>query len=589
MEISASQLSARLADRAVEVCEMILPAGRLHGSEWLCGDVAGNAGDSLKVTLTGTHAGQWRDWANESDRGDLIDLWRIAKGITPGAAMKEVRAFLGIAEPARKTEKVEYAKAPAIRTAPPTEGGKARQWLTQARKIKPETIDAYRIETDPARKAVVFPSYSPSGEIVNRSYRTLDAKKQVWQDKGCAPSLFGWQSLTDEVYASKRILLAEGQIDAATWHQWGFPALSVPNGTACAWIEYEWENLSAFDTIYLAFDQDDAGRKITETAIARLGKHRCLIVSMPKKDANECLQAGFTATDAAQWIEGAKRPKLARLVTTAEMEERVISEIAPKPEPFSLPFFRGDWRDGDGFWFRPGEVTIWGGYTHAGKSTILNYFTAQALGSRIPVFIASFEIKVETQIRKLMEIFFGKNIPAEHAREFVRNVGESIVYADVVGSLPPDELMEMLWFAYRRYGAQHFFIDSLMRVQGLEDEWAKQGEFSNGLQAFAKETGSHVHLVAHLRKAGGASRPSLDAVKGSSLLTNNADNILIVLRNPEKEAAKKTGRKGPDVDEMHDSEVIVEKQRETGWTGLFRLDFDPAKLRFSKHEVKTTP
>ena len=35
---------------------------------------------------------------------------------------------------------------------------------------------------------------------------------------------------------------------------------------------------------------------------------------------------------------------------------------------------------------------------------------------------------------------------------------------------------------------------------------------------------------------------------------------------------------------MHDAETIVEKQRETGWTGLFRLDFDPRKLRYTGHE-----
>ena len=77
-------------------------------------------------------------------------------------------------------------------------------------------------------------------------------------------------------------------------------------------------------------------------------------------------------------------------------------------------------------------------------------------------------------------------------------------------------------------------------------------------------------------------------VKGSSLLVNNADNVLLVMRNPEKERAKTAGKHGADVDEMHDTEIIVETQRETGWTGCFKLNFDPKKLRYSKHETKTT-
>jgi twinkle protein len=129
-------------------------------------------------------------------------------------------------------------------------------------------------------------------------------------------------------------------------------------------------------------------------------------------------------------------------------------------------------------------------------------------------------------------------------------------------------------------------IDSLMRVQGLEENWPAQGEFCNRLQDFAKETGAHVHLVAHLAKPSqDASRPSMYAVKGSSLMVNNADNVLLVLRNPEKEKRRKAGKlTSEDERSMHDSEVIVEKQRETGWMGVIRMDFDSQKLRYSAYD-----
>jgi twinkle protein len=322
-------------------------------------------------------------------------------------------------------------------------------------------------------------------------------------------------------------------------------------------------------------------------AVNRLGKHRCLIVAMPKKDANECLIAGYTEDDAQGWIVHAKRPKIERLVTTAEMESRLVEDIRPKPEPFTLPFLAGKWEHEDGFWFRPGEVTIWGGFSHAGKSTMLNFTVAQLLARRIPVFIGSFEIRVETQLRKMLSIFEGKSKLTEAAaREFARNVGEIIVYADIVGSVAPDALMEMMLFSHRRYGTMHFVIDSLMRVQGLEEDYPAQGEFCNRLQDFAKDTGAHVHLVAHLAKPGsGPDRPSMYAVKGSSLMINNADNVLLVLRNPEKEKKRKAGKLSrEEEEEMHDSEIIIEKQRETGWIGVCKLDFDPSRFRFLKHD-----
>lgn len=589
MLLTASDLSARLAGRVEELAPMLLPGGKRHGNEWLCGDLSGGPGESLKLTMTGPHAGQWRDWATD-DHGDLMDLWRVSRAISAGDAIKGIRTFLGVPEPLRAQERRVYAPAPEIRSESPAPNGRAFIFLTQTRKLKPATLDALKIEIDSERKAIVFPCYSPGGAIVNRSYRTLGEKKKVWQDKDCAPSLFGWQAITEDSYRAKTILLCEGQIDAATWHQWGIPALSVPNGTGATWIEYEWENLEAFDTIRLAFDQDEAGQKITETAINRLGKHRCLVVALPKKDANECLISGFTADDARDWVESAKTPRIKRLVSTADMEARLVEDIRPKPEPFTIPFFKYHWKTEDGFWFRPGEVTIWGGYSHAGKSTMINFMVAQLLGARIPVFIGSFEIRVETQLRKLLSVFFGKSALQEMpAREFTRNVGESIVFADVVGSIAQDDLLEMMLFSHRRYGTTHFVIDSLMRVQGLEEDWPAQGEFCNRLQDFAKDTGAHVHLVAHLGKpAQGGERPSMYAIKGSSLMVNNADNILLVLRNPEKEKKRKAGKLTSEEERsMHDTEVIVEKQRETGWIGLFRLNFDPQKLRYSGFDPNT--
>jgi len=587
MLLNASEISARLASRVEEVAAMLLPGGRQHGKEWLCGDISGGPGESLKVNLSGAHAGQWRDWANDADRGDLLDLWRLARNISPGEAIRQAKAFLGIHDPVEAHAQKEWAKPKDAKTAPINPAGRAASFLTQIRGIKPDIIEKLKIEADAEKRAIAFPSYSPSGELINRSYRTLDEKKRVWQDAGCAPSLFGWQAIGEDSYRAKTILLCEGQIDAATWHQWGVPALSIPNGTGATWIEFEWDNLSAFDSIYLAFDQDDEGKKITEKAIARLGKHRCLIVAMPKKDANDCLLAGYTAQDAADWVANAKRPRIQRLVTTAEMEDRIVSEIQPKPEPFTVPFFKGNWATEDGFWFRPGEITIWGGYSHAGKSTMLNFIVAQLLSARIFTFIGSFELRVETQLRKLISVFFGKGAFGEQvAREFSQNVGESIVFADVVGSLKRDELMEMLWFSHRRYGTTHFIIDSLMRIQDLEEDYPAQGEFCNRLQDFAKETGAHVHLVAHLSKPNqGSERPSMYNVKGSSLLVNNVDNVLLILRNPEKEKKRKAGKlTSIESRELHDSEIIVEKQRETGWVGLIKMDFDASRFRFSKHE-----
>lgn len=580
--LSVQEISSRLSDQAQSVVAMLLPGAKMHGNVMVCGDVTGTPGESLKIHIHGTYAGQWRDWSNDNDKGDLLDLWRLSRGITAAEAIRQAKSFLGIVEAAKPYEGKTYAAPPKLNCHELSPQGAAMAYLRDKRCLRMETIQVFKVEGSKEKQAIIFPSYSPEGQLVNRSYRTLGDKKKVWQDTGCAPSMFGWQALNESAYKAREVVLAEGQIDAMTWHQWGFPALSIPNGSGCSWVEYEWDNLAPFDTFYLAFDQDHAGQKIASIVVERLGKHRCKLVAMPKKDANDCLQAGFTAADAKDWIENATMPKVARIITAGEMEDRIAAEVRTKPEPFTFPFMGKVWPY-QGFWFRPGEVTLWGGFTGAGKSTILNFFKTQVLTDQVPIFEASLEMRVETTLRKMATVFHGPRLTEDQARGFVRGVGNYLVFCDIVGSIKQKELMEMMWYAFRRYNCQHFMIDSLMRVEELEEDYPAQGEFCNRLQDFAKETGVHVHLVAHLAKPTQAmERPSMYAIKGSSLLVNNADNVLLICRNPEKEKLRKTQKLTPEQDTtMHDTEIIVEKQRETGWTGMFKLKFDPQRYTYN--------
>ncbi len=581
MDLKVSEISERLAAKAHAVCAYLLPGGKLHGKEWLCGDITGGPGDSLKVCTEGTYAGQWKDWAHDTDYGDLLDLWEKTRDLTRANAIKQAKDWLGIVEPVRPERAKTYATPPSVLSKPLDPNGQALAYLTQKRCLKASVIKALKIEGSAEKKAIIFPSYNPEGHLVNRSYRTLGADKKVWQDKDCAPSLFGWQALPEEAYKERRVLLSEGQIDCASWLHWGIPALSIPNGTGAAWIEYEWDNLAPFDTIYLAFDEDDAGRKITENAIARLGKHRCMVVALPKKDANECLMAGYSAEDAKKWVEAAKAPRIKRLLTAAELQKRVGLACQPAPEAFTLPFFKRHGQD-EGFYFRPGEVTLWGGFAFAGKSTLMNYMLCHLMAFRKRSFVASFEEKAERKIKKLAQICCDTEFTPEYAEGFAAQAGEHLIFADVVGSMAEAELLEMMWYSFRRYGASHFLIDSLMRVEKLEEDYPAQGQFLNNLQNFAKETNGHVHLVTHLAKPSKGQIPSMYSIKGSSLLMGNADNVLLVIRNPEKDQLRKSNQLTVEKDKMmHDTEVIFEKQRESGWTGSVKLKFHPRNYSFS--------
>ena len=86
---------------------------------------------------------------------------------------------------------------------------------------------------------------------------------------------------------------------------------------------------------------------------------------------------------------------------------------------------------------------------------------------------------------------------------FLAECGSCISFADVFGYIDQKQLLETMLYAFHRYGATHHIIDSLMKVSKLEEDYVAQGEFLNELQRFAKQTLTHVHLVAHPRKKKG--------------------------------------------------------------------------------------
>jgi twinkle protein len=582
MRRSISELSDLLAQNAEGVAMMLLPGGKRVNGHWVAGDVNGGEGKCLQVNLEGQFVGKWRDWADSQEyRGDLVDLWRVTRNLGPKETLKEVKSHLGIHDPVEPQSTKTYSAPKDNPKSSPD--GVIYKYLTEERKLESKIVGQFDIRGARVKGDVYisFPSFSPSGEIVNNSYRSLEpidnGKKKVFQDKGCAPSLFGWQAMTEADYRGRKILLCEGQIDAMTWRQWGIPALSIPNGSGTTWIEYEWENLEMFDTIYLSFDMDGKTQDSLKKTISRLGRHRCLIVNIPDKDANDALKAGRTSEEAQMWVRHATAPKLKDFVNSKDLRDRIYKQFYPDPEDrgIKIALLTGRSKE-QSFEVRPGEVSIWTGISGHGKSTFLKDVFMDLIHNDQKCMIASFEMKPEKIVKTMFKSAFGREIltPSE-IDAALEQVGSQIFFCDRIGSISPKELLEMMEFAHCRHGVTQFMIDSLMRVDGLEEDYPAQGDFMNKLSSFVKDFPSHVHIVCHPRKTSEDATPSGNDIKGSTLLRANCDNIFSVSRNFKKERAKAEGK---EVDEDEDgpewdARVTVEKDREEGDFKVFHYRY----------------
>ena len=131
----------------------------------------------------------------------------------------------------------------------------------------------------------------------------------------------------------------------------------------------------------------------------------------------------------------------------------------------------------------------------------------------------------------------------------------------------------------------HILLDSLMKCGIAHDDYTGQARFVNELCAIAKGTGSHISLVAHMKKPQGhdtSKMPDRYSIAGHSDISNQAHNVLIVWNDDKKkkEANKPEHLRDKKVMDKADMVFTVEKQRNGEFEGGLGLWFDERSLQF---------
>lgn len=525
--MNAAEIAQRLASNAASICEYLLPQGKKVGPEWKAGSTGGEPGQSLSVRLTGAKAGVWKDFQS-GDSGDLLDLWAACRGQTMAEAINDAKKYLGIHDttPAKEQKTFKRPVKPQCQTPK----SRVREWLA-SRGIEDRTIAVWKIgeQIRDGKVYAVFP-YLRDGELVNVKYRNPDDKRDMRQEGGAEPCLFGWHLIEPR---ARTVAITEGEIDAMTLWQAGIPALSVNAGAGNhQWIESDWERLERFSEILVAFDSDEAGEKGAKEVFRRLGNARCKKLTFPAKDANQWLMDGAGGEDFHNAVKDAKPQDPEELRQIADFMGRVKAMFYPVAGDSGDPVLRFD-KDMGWFEFRQGELTVWTGYNGHGKSLLLSQVELGLVqqGERVCVF--SGEMTPERQLKRLAKQAAGADRPTP---AYLDAIGEwlrdRIWVFNEVGSATIDRLLEVFEYANKRYGTRHFVIDSLMMTDVPEDGPGSMSAQKLAIQKlcnFAKRNGCHVHLVAHPRKGKDETAgPGKLDVAGSSKITDGADNVFTV-------------------------------------------------------------
>lgn len=527
-----------LASQVDSVVRDLLPNGKREGHEWCVSDTSGAAGKSLKVQLVGPRAGMWKDFGSNDKGGDLIDLWAAVRGISLGDAIRAAKEYLGIRDPAfdggRKREYLKPEKPESLKKLKARDD--AWQFL-HGRGLQPAVIERYKVATAHGGQCLVFPYYDQAGTVVHIGYRGV-ADKKFWASKGTRPSLFGWQAIPA---GSREVVLTEGQLDAMTMSQYGFPALSIPFGAGKGhydWITEEWESLEQFDTFFIAFDMDDAGRQATADVIDRLGRHRCRVVQLPRKDANDCLKDGIAEDIIRECVYNAQAMDPTELRVATSYIDEVYKEFHPVNQ--ALVGFQPPWgRLGSQFAFRYGETTILAGVNGHGKSEGVGHIALSALAQGVRTCVASLEFRPRKWLARVARQALCSFTP-QRDRLDALNIwyGDKLWVFDVVGRAKIEHMLDCFLYAYRRYGVKLFVVDNLSKCGIAEDDYNRQKEAMELFTAFSVEHDVHIIVVAHMRKGDGShdyEKGGKWGIKGSGALTDLVDNVIIWWRNKPKE------------------------------------------------------
>jgi twinkle protein len=235
----------------------------------------------------------------------------------------------------------------------------------------------------------------------------------------------------------------------------------------------------------------------------------------------------------------------------------------------------------DQFRLRPAEVTLWPGFNGHGKSLVLGQIILHLLKEQ-KVCIASFEMRPVTTLARMCRQALGSNNPTnDYVSRFCDRAGERLWFYDQYGTVNHQRVIAVIHYAAEKLGVHHFVIDSLMKCGIADDDYSGQKSFVDKLCASAKDTGCHIHLVAHSRKGQDEfSAPGKMDVKGSGSITDQVDNVITVWRNKRKEQAMASNKADEKILNEADTILICDKQRNGEWEGKIGLWYDQASMRF---------
>lgn len=198
--------------------------------------------------------------------------------------------------------------------------------------------------------------------------------------------------------------------------------------------------------------------------------------------------------------------------------------------------------------FEMGCITIWTGFTNAGKTTVMTMLAKNTIEQGERIFFFNGEQTKEdfknnlyiqsSQTKDLIHKQFKNScvydtfVKPEKAVLLDKIYGNKIFIYNNEAPRNINTLIQAMEEVRQKEKIKVFFLDNFMQIDMKSDNiFQEQTETMEKLRTFAINRKIHIHLVAHPRKIERfQTRLSLYDVAGSSNIVNKAYNIISILR-----------------------------------------------------------
>jgi twinkle protein len=381
------------------------------------------------------------------------------------------------------------------------------------RGLTKQTVEFYDIKTkvSPDGEPVAVGFKYPNGDRQVRSLKDKDFYGERKDGAAGKPGLFGRDRFSGG--SNRSVTLSEGAIDAASLYQvLKIPCVGVQSASSAVGdctVDYLW--LQSFERIYLAFDNDAAGREATARVAKLFDFNKVFVVKLDRhKDANEYLQSG-EANELLNLWHNAKH-YLPETVVSSFYDFRKILTERPK-EGVPYPF---ETLNDKTYGIRTGESVLITAQEGVGKTELMHAIEHQLLKETKDNVGAIFlEEPKARHLQALAGIVLQKPVhlpDCDCSMDSVMGAVEELVEEDDrlhlyshFGSGDPEVLLDTIRFLVAARSCRYILLDHIsMVVSGLSGEDERRGldYISTRLEMMVKELDFSLILVSHVNDLG---------------------------------------------------------------------------------------